>query len=105
MGTTGDSVALAAACGTSPPLRFGFAELVKCVATECNQSRSHEELPQCRQRVDDGLLVGRKLREIDVNRLLWDIERVGLLVDEPGRSEEHTSELQSRQYLVCRLLL
>src|SRR3712207_8850771 len=28
--------------------------------------------------------------------------------DEPGvrrRSEEHTSELQSRQYLVCRLLL
>src|SRR3712207_8328932 len=32
-------------------------------------------------------------------------------IDEPGRgvavvrSEEHTSELQSRQYLVCRLLL
>src|SRR5438445_6815113 len=24
---------------------------------------------------------------------------------EPTRSEEHTSELQSRQYLVCRLLL
>src|SRR3712207_8400802 len=27
------------------------------------------------------------------------------LVDVPSRSEEHTSELQSRQYLVCRLLL
>src|SRR3712207_7103042 len=30
------------------------------------------------------------------------------LTEEPGattRSEEHTSELQSRQYLVCRLLL
>src|SRR3712207_8098751 len=27
------------------------------------------------------------------------------LVASPGRSEEHTSELQSRQYLVCRLLL
>src|SRR3712207_7665284 len=25
--------------------------------------------------------------------------------EEPRRSEEHTSELQSRQYLVCRLLL
>src|SRR3712207_9145350 len=25
--------------------------------------------------------------------------------DAAGRSEEHTSELQSRQYLVCRLLL
>src|SRR3712207_7502145 len=31
---------------------------------------------------------------------------VGVLVrDCAGRSEEHTSELQSRQYLVCRLLL
>src|SRR5258707_5732345 len=29
----------------------------------------------------------------------------GQICDEPGRSEEHTSELQSRQYLVCRLLL
>src|SRR3712207_7488216 len=27
------------------------------------------------------------------------------LLRQPGRSEEHTSELQSRQYLVCRLLL
>src|SRR3712207_8972475 len=27
------------------------------------------------------------------------------VVRELGRSEEHTSELQSRQYLVCRLLL
>src|SRR3712207_9430012 len=31
---------------------------------------------------------------------------LGLLVLQPRlRSEEHTSELQSRQYLVCRLLL
>src|SRR3712207_7861719 len=28
-----------------------------------------------------------------------------LLLQHRGRSEEHTSELQSRQYLVCRLLL
>src|SRR3712207_7081243 len=27
------------------------------------------------------------------------------VADRPSRSEEHTSELQSRQYLVCRLLL
>src|SRR3712207_7671371 len=38
-----------------------------------------------------------------VMMLLWetDHQTVGQL----GRSEEHTSELQSRQYLVCRLLL
>src|SRR3712207_6848038 len=29
----------------------------------------------------------------------------GDVVDDLVRSEEHTSELQSRQYLVCRLLL
>src|SRR3712207_7491584 len=33
-----------------------------------------------------------------------DADRGRQLVD-AGRSEEHTSELQSRQYLVCRLLL
>src|SRR3712207_8089693 len=32
-----------------------------------------------------------------------ELERLRDLVG--GRSEEHTSELQSRQYLVCRLLL
>src|SRR3712207_7565447 len=30
---------------------------------------------------------------------------LGWLCRRPSRSEEHTSELQSRQYLVCRLLL
>src|SRR5690606_39738940 len=29
----------------------------------------------------------------------------GLMLDTEGRSEEHTSELQSRENLVCRLLL
>src|SRR3712207_8452987 len=30
---------------------------------------------------------------------------LGLTRGDEGRSEEHTSELQSRQYFVCRLLL
>src|SRR3712207_7553476 len=32
-------------------------------------------------------------------------EWIAVPVPVSGRSEEHTSELQSRQYLVCRLLL
>src|SRR3712207_6908465 len=32
-------------------------------------------------------------------------KRLNLLSGVTARSEEHTSELQSRQYLVCRLLL
>src|SRR3712207_9167548 len=33
------------------------------------------------------------------------VDRTGDADADPARSEEHTSELQSRQYLVCRLLL
>src|SRR3712207_7007688 len=34
-----------------------------------------------------------------------EFELVNKATPDGGRSEEHTSELQSRQYLVCRLLL
>src|SRR3712207_6942119 len=37
--------------------------------------------------------------------LYQDVEHEAMLIDSSPRSEEHTSELQSRQYLVCRLLL
>src|SRR3712207_8191939 len=60
--------------------------------------------------------------EWDVPDMPWDRSRLGARpadgsgeritpaggafgVAQPRRSEEHTSELQSRQYLVCRLLL
>src|SRR3712207_7932818 len=45
---------------------------------------------------------------VNVNWLLWDSGRTAAERAEAAaavRSEEHTSELQSRQYLVCRLLL
>src|SRR3712207_7242342 len=43
--------------------------------------------------------------EHDRRRHLDDDERSPRAPPPPPRSEEHTSELQSRQYLVCRLLL
>src|SRR5258707_5176895 len=51
-------------------------------------------LARARRRLDGGGQVGQPGA------------RLGVLADRrPFRSEEHTSELQSRQYLVCRLLL
>src|SRR3712207_7223290 len=47
--------------------------------------------------IDGGLEAGRRF----IDRL----ELFSLLANVGDRSEEHTSELQSRQYLVCRLLL
>src|SRR3712207_8043896 len=54
-----------------------------------------EQLDDDRAEVE---LLGRQQRET-----LGHVE--AHLVAEDRRSEEHTSELQSRQYLVCRLLL
>src|SRR3712207_8213859 len=68
-----------------------------------------------------GLRVGPVLEDVDLADLIRreepvravagvgdrdgpEFEHLAALVD-PFRSEEHTSELQSRQYLVCRLLL
>src|SRR3712207_6941334 len=45
--------------------------------------------------------VGWRNREV----ILWRFLTVALAAATLPRSEEHTSELQSRQYLVCRLLL
>src|SRR3712207_8837413 len=49
-------------------------------------------IPDAQERMEEGSLTSVELTEAYLHRILL-------------RSEEHTSELQSRQYLVCRLLL
>src|SRR3712207_7098856 len=53
-----------------------------------------------RELFDRDVVRHRRVVDEDVHRP----ERIDRLLDQP-RSEEHTSELQSRQYIVCRLLL
>src|SRR3712207_8365865 len=78
-------------------------------ATEIYTLSLHDALPVF------GALVGQQLFRV-VHELVEEVDRtrqVARLVVPPRerlhedevRSEEHTSELQSRQYLVCRLLL
>src|SRR3712207_8950928 len=62
---------------------------------------------------DDSAVAGRQRPEAPSARASWRIwvwssvgSSSGTAAHQPSsRSEEHTSELQSRQYLVCRLLL
>src|SRR3712207_7097659 len=49
--------------------------------------------------------VGENLQDHLQIRLVYQVTGVRSLNTDYARSEEHTSELQSRQYLVCRLLL
>src|SRR3712207_8792319 len=50
------------------------------------------------------ILVG-EMRDRETIEVALEAAETGHLVLSTLRSEEHTSELQSRQYLVCRLLL
>src|SRR3712207_7713087 len=50
-------------------------------------------------------LGGLVINEVDYDQVGSDTGEFIEIYNGTGRSEEHTSELQSRQYLVCRLLL
>src|SRR3712207_8380519 len=63
-----------------------------------------------RGRVQEGVRLRRRLAGLvpvgeGSGRRVGGARRLRRTVSTGGRSEEHTSELQSRQYLVCRLLL
>src|SRR3712207_7858428 len=82
--------------------------------TEIYTLSLHDALPICIEKVTDGAIAGKSLleRKYEQQRqeAILHAQRQALLLHglseaQVNRSEEHTSELQSRQYLVCRLLL
>src|SRR3712207_7434426 len=74
---------------------------------------AHEHEDEGHEAADDvqGVEAGRQVEDRAVRGrgerrpVLGDQDAVLVDLAEHERSEEHTSELQSRQYLVCRLLL
>src|SRR3712207_7062500 len=65
--------------------------------------RSHHQMAVGRHQRHGQQPVGGQ-RDVEHDRAV-DLDRAAGEAGERLRSEEHTSELQSRQYLVCRLLL
>src|SRR2546422_8286776 len=82
-------------------LLFFFFFFNDTATTEIYTLSLHDALPifrsRCRTRPPGFLCGGRQARA-------WPL-RPGMTGPPRGRSEEHTSELQSRLHLVCRLLL
>src|SRR3712207_9397435 len=70
--------------------------------TEIYTLSLHDALPICRRPGRTGR--GRRRRSRPLRPRQARARRAAAGAS-PSRSEEHTSELQSRQYLVCRLLL
>src|SRR3712207_8564748 len=76
--------------------------------TEIYALSLHDALPICEVgEVDDPARAAELGLANPFRTLTFDLtlRRAGQVLPAAQRSEEHTSELQSRQYLVCRLLL
>src|SRR5690349_25052922 len=78
---------------------FSFFFFNDTATTEIYTLSLHDALPIC--------LLARTTSASDgvLGTQQFVADSVALLNELPGRSEEHTSELQSRRDLVCRLLL
>src|SRR5438445_3673877 len=84
-------------------LIFGSGVLVSSNLGRAVASPAQKASPDCDLLIKGGTVVdpAQNLHEpLDVA-----VKDAKILEVSPNRSEEHTSELQSRQYLVCRLLL
>src|SRR3712207_9405466 len=93
-------------CGTDSNVLFFFNDTA---TTEIYTLSLHDALPISAQANAQPEIYERDFDEFweteGRERVSWFEPFHTLLEWEPPRSEEHTSELQSRQYLVCRLLL
>src|SRR3712207_8270420 len=77
---------------------FPYTTLFRSAVSFCHLGR-HTDARDLLQQVREVAL--EQEDEIFLHRITWLEGRIAAGL----RSEEHTSELQSRQYLVCRLLL
>src|SRR5258707_8764768 len=94
---------MSSARSTSPPLFFFFFN--DTATTEIYTLSLHDALPILLKRVVHGQGWRRSLVLVVGDRSFSAMVASELARPLGSRSEEHTSELQSRQYLVCRLLL
>src|SRR3712207_8452132 len=82
---------------SKPSLRYATAGIMQRDCVACHNA--HPDSPKTDWNVGD--VRGVLEVAVSLDRVVA-ASRTGL---RDSRSEEHTSELQSRQYLVCRLLL
>src|SRR3712207_8384372 len=88
---------------------FPYTTLFRSPGERVGVGEPAEQRAEVRGAAEQLLLELDEAREIEEERIVTGAGERGAAAAHgrraEGRSEEHTSELQSRQYLVCRLLL
>src|SRR2546425_9306216 len=88
----------------APPFSFFFF-FNDTATTEIYTLSLHDALPICLMHTSHGLIPAYNVQAaVDAEHALIVAQQVTVQAGD-NRSEEHTSELQSLAYLVCRLLL
>src|SRR3712207_8558206 len=77
---------------------FPYTTLFRSICAACRHDDGLAEPGAGAEDADRGVAIATPF--VERERVVAPEQR-----DTEGRSEEHTSELQSRQYLVCRLML
>src|SRR3712207_7251578 len=83
---------------------FPYTTLFRSDLFSTTPARTRNSTPTVRRLVETAAEIMGAPVPTDRDRA-FQLVQATLSHSDPGRSEEHTSELQSRQYLVCRLLL
>src|SRR2546422_4512357 len=84
---------------------FRFFFFNDTATTEIYTLSLHDALPISVRADPDRVRAGGQVTAVDEPRAVDPAEDPGARFIDSNRSEEHTSELQSRLHLVCRLLL
>src|SRR5438874_8352550 len=100
--------------GATPESAIPRQSLTSAVADRLREEIIRGTIPEGAQLRQDAIAmqyhvsripVREALRQLDAEGLITIVPNRGAIVPALSRSEEHTSELQSRRDLVCRLLL
>src|SRR5690625_6822416 len=85
---------------------FPYTTLFRSILLDEVEKAHPEVFDILLQVLDDGRLTDGQGRTVDFRQTILILtSNLGSFGGSPPRSEEHTSELQSRGHLVCRLLL
>src|SRR5690554_7197480 len=96
---------LAETTGETAPNFFPLADIKPGMKAECHTVFKGDKIESIPVEIVGVVEGSGPVRHFILIKFTGNSDKLGISAGMSGRSEEHTSELQSRPHLVCRLLL